>query len=851
MAETIKIFELDIDVDGAIKESERLKNETTQLKEEMKKLKDAGEENTAEFVQVEAQYKNLNREYGASQRQLGNLINLQGKNIETVQEARSALSVVNREWANQASLYGANSEEADKLAKKKLELTERLKTLEKSTGDTSRNVGNYTESMKDAIKESGLWQKAQSAVNDVTSAAGPIITFFTAGVNETASSYKKAAAEAKVYTGAKRAMAIATNLGTTALKLFKVALISTGIGAILVLIGSLVSWFSRTQEGIDFVNKALEQLSAAFDVVADRAANMGEGLMNIFRGNFREGFNQLSEATKGFGDEMARSVRLVGDLQDATNQLRQDEMDLIQVQAARKKQVEELRILAKDEETSLEERAKLLQQAGDIEEQILADNLKIAKEKARISQLDTDRAISTDEELRANEELQARVIEMETESIRRRRSIETEKQSLLKRARAEETAAHNARQAEIAAEQKARQDAARAATDAALKESNLRLQIYVEENKGRTRTLQEGLEYEKEVSDRRMEILESELEHGKVSQTEYELEKLKIKNESLAAQTALTQAHAQKEIEAEKERLAARQELEAQEKERKATDLENRMIAEEENFLVWMELERQRLEMQRQLELEEAEKTGADVAAINRKYAKINEDIDYELQMAKRDHAQNTFGQIAELLGEQTAAGKAAAVAQATINTYQGITEVWRSPSVLPEPFATIQKLVSTGTVLASGLGAVRKIASTSTNVPKAAKGMTLEGPSHGAGGMKLYDQFGNPIVEAEGGENVVVINKRASGLMNSLSHLNQSTGGVPLSQRTNYAAAGGMLRTSPVIRGGNSQQAIDYDKLGMAVAQANLNLPAPRVSVEEINRGQTESVRVINGAII
>jgi len=63
-------------------------------------------------------------------------------------------------------------------------------------------------------------------------------------------------------------------------------------------------------------------------------------------------------------------------------------------------------------------------------------------------------------------------------------------------------------------------------------------------------------------------------------------------------------------------------------------------------------------------------------------------------------------------LGENSKAGKAAAIAQATINTYEGITQVWKSDSVLPEPFATISKIASTGTVLASGLQAVRQIKS-------------------------------------------------------------------------------------------------------------------------------------------
>jgi hypothetical protein len=69
-----------------------------------------------------------------------------------------------------------------------------------------------------------------------------------------------------------------------------------------------------------------------------------------------------------------------------------------------------------------------------------------------------------------------------------------------------------------------------------------------------------------------------------------------------------------------------------------------------------------------------------------------------------------TFGAIAGILGENSKAGKAAAIAQATINTYQGITEVLTNKTTLPEPFGTLQKIASVGTVLATGLTAVRSI---------------------------------------------------------------------------------------------------------------------------------------------
>ena len=82
------------------------------------------------------------------------------------------------------------------------------------------------------------------------------------------------------------------------------------------------------------------------------------------------------------------------------------------------------------------------------------------------------------------------------------------------------------------------------------------------------------------------------------------------------------------------------------------------------------------------------------------------------IEQQKRDLVGQTFGAIAGILGENSKAGKAAAIAQATINTYQGITEVLGNKTTLPEPFGTIQKIVSAGTVLASGLKAVRSIKS-------------------------------------------------------------------------------------------------------------------------------------------
>lgn len=73
----------------------------------------------------------------------------------------------------------------------------------------------------------------------------------------------------------------------------------------------------------------------------------------------------------------------------------------------------------------------------------------------------------------------------------------------------------------------------------------------------------------------------------------------------------------------------------------------------------------------------------------------------------------NAFGALSDLIGRQTAAGKALAVGQALINTYLGVTEVLRNKTTIPEPFGTIQKVASVATILASGISAVTRIKNT------------------------------------------------------------------------------------------------------------------------------------------
>lgn len=91
---------------------------------------------------------------------------------------------------------------------------------------------------------------------------------------------------------------------------------------------------------------------------------------------------------------------------------------------------------------------------------------------------------------------------------------------------------------------------------------------------------------------------------------------------------------------------------------------------------------------------------------------------EYQSRKALLEATGTALGALASLIGQQTAAGKILAIAQATINTFVGATEVLRSPSVLPEPIATISKIANVAAIIATGFAAVKNI--TKTQVPGA-----------------------------------------------------------------------------------------------------------------------------------
>lgn len=217
---------------------------------------------------------------------------------------------------------------------------------------------------------------------------------------------------------------------TKALQVLKVAMISTGIGALIVALGSLVSYFTKTERGADTLAKVMAGFKAIFDVLLDRLSAFGEGVFFIFTGKFREGWESLKKSVRGIGQEMYNETKQAVSLESALDDLYDRETALKEVQAQRNLEVAKLRREAENQNLSEKKRAEMLQKAMDLEKQTLKENLEIQREKARIETEKVGMSESMAEDERRAAEERAKLAQMEADMINSTRRMYTKEQGL-------------------------------------------------------------------------------------------------------------------------------------------------------------------------------------------------------------------------------------------------------------------------------------------------------------------------------------------------------------------------------------------------------------------------------------
>lgn len=392
---TEKILEIKVKYDDAISaiaeyrtEMDKLKQHEKELRDELKKAQkdenlsakeraDALAKYNIEMEKTKAEYAQYSDAVRTLTKHMQNERKQQTENEGSLKALRAELSNLTADY-DSLSREARNGEAGKKLQEQINAITNELKGAEEETQRFYRNVGNYKNAIIEAADANIPFV---DEIHKAVTAMGGLreyLSGLSGELGEIVSSFKAAQASTAGMTVAQAALTTSLNVSSAALKVFRLALISTGIGAIVVALGSLISYLSQTQAGIELANKVMGALGATVNVLIDRASKLGSALVNLFTGNFSKAADDAKEAFTGIGKEIAEESKQAWALADALNEIDKREVMLSMSRAANRAEIEKLKKAADDTTLSTKERIKAAEQAAKMEQ----DDLKLQERLA-------------------------------------------------------------------------------------------------------------------------------------------------------------------------------------------------------------------------------------------------------------------------------------------------------------------------------------------------------------------------------------------------------------------------------------------------------------------------------------
>lgn len=217
---------------------------------------------------------------------------------------------------------------------------------------------------------------------------------------------------------------------TKGFKSLRVAIIATGIGALIVAITSVTAAFKASEEGQNKFTKFFTQIKVVIGNVTDLLADFGMAIINVFSGNFKEAKKNIDavvDGIKNFGEETKKEIEAAGKLADARAKADKQERELLVERAEASRKVAELREKAADKENvTAAERIKALEEASQIEQDITNKEIENAKLRFEAKKAENALSKSTKEDLDEEAALQAEVIRLETARLKLQKSLTAE-----------------------------------------------------------------------------------------------------------------------------------------------------------------------------------------------------------------------------------------------------------------------------------------------------------------------------------------------------------------------------------------------------------------------------------------
>lgn len=529
----------------------------------------------------------------------------------------------------------------------------------------------------------------------------------------------------------------ALKTAVTGFKSLRVAIIGTGIGALLIAVTALGQAFTRSEEGQnkfakllgiigsvtdnlldlladlgeniisafenpkqaikDFKNLIKENIQNRFEAILDTLGSLGSAIKKVFTGDFsgaiedakkagsslvdsftgvKNTIDKVKKATSEFAEELKNEAKIAANIADQRAKADKAERALLVARAkANRDRADLLDKAAQKEKFTAQERIKFLEEAGRIDEEITNKEINAAKLRLQAKVAENALAKSTKADLDEEANLRAKLIDLETQRLTKQKTVSAQIVS----AKREEKARLKAIEDEEAAKQKEIEDK-KAADDKAKREKEIA--------------------DAKALADLKNQIRDAE------AVTEEERRLLEIEK---------TTEHYDKLIE-----LARAKGLATEALENAKTNALNRLTeSRAKNEIQWEKLTQ------------------------DQKVAIVS----------------NGFKNLSNILGQETAAGKAAAIAAATIDTYQSATASYKSLAGIPVIGPTLG-IAAAGAAIASGLATVKQIVATKTPGGRGASAPSISASSSSASAPARPPSFNvvgasetNQLAEAIGGQ--------------------------------------------------------------------------------------------------
>lgn len=743
------------------------------------------------------------------------IVNSEAESVETLR----AQLALNTKALNKMSIeQRTNTESGKQMVAQTKEISDKLKELEKGVGDTRRNVGNYAEDIEAATANLG----------GMTGATGQMIKGMSGGI--------------------------------ASIKAFNAALMANPFvaiaSAILAVISAIGKLMDRNNELAVSVKTILAPIELIITKVLDAVAALFVEIVKVFEW-LAEAYVKVYNWLGLISDETVKAIESARGMAQVQRDIYNAETDNVLVLARQRRELEKMKTIVAEQTKSLQERTEAADRGVEILRQMEQAELSVLR--AKYEQIKAQNALSytSDEDRRKEVEALAALEQKQAEYEAQRRELIGQRSGFENTERANAAAADKKRADDYAKAQKAAAEKAKKAKeDADKKAAETAKKVQAEVLKS----------YETGITELQLKIRESNIgivdkkkaleDQDALNQAILEKERYRL-SQGLITQQEFDNIRLEQRVAFQEQVAELEKAEEDKKKEAAAIDLENKRAIEEENIASDFERETLRLEQQYQLEVAAAEKVGADVTLIEAKYAQIREKREKELVNAKLQMTADIAGQISNMMGQESAAGKVFALAQATINTYLGASKAIAQGGIWGVAQAAI--------VIAAGLKQVASIAKvkedvpkTNTNVRKYAKGGQIYGPSHAQGGVTFSGSNGQRF-EAEGGENVYILNRRASNAINALSALNMEYGGRSFGNSSvyKYADGGGFdVLSSQSLTNLNKAVKKDVDlspktiaAIALAFVDGVQNAPNPIVSVQDIADVQQGRTLVIDSA--